>query len=482
MLWIILFAVIGIAAALTVYWTLLNAMFPEQLRTSEIYTITTDDIWQLRLCRYRKGRTEGEPVLFVHGFNSNHHNFTEPEEQCFIDYLVKHGYDCWGIDLRGCASSKPAFERTFSEIRMEDYLDHDLPAVMRFIREHTGYNAIHWIGHSMGGALLYAWALEHGEEHIASGVTLGSPIGFEKAKVKVPFYHIFFGTHFPRLTGNFLRAMVPVVRIFPFLSPFFPVNMRNVPRKMNAGHFINMLEAPPPQVLRQIASFLNTRSWNFEDRELDLAENFAAISLPLLAFIAPRDPFLNSEAIRQRISGMAADDTNVITLSKEEGCDADYNHVDMVCARNGEKEVFEPALKWLQAHPATERLNIYDESNGSGDNRFLPPLEETERNRILSGRSFAHVTELEVDEDEGGEAEAVPAEDETAFPPAEKEEAPAAAEEETETMAEKKTGLPKKKSAPGKKASTKKKRPSKKKASPKKKSAAKKKKAPDDSP
>jgi hypothetical protein len=78
-----------LAGLLVGYLGLLATLFPEKLRTREVGTVVTPDLWQLRICRFRRGRTEGEPVLLVHGMCANHHNFTEPEGACLVDYLVE---------------------------------------------------------------------------------------------------------------------------------------------------------------------------------------------------------------------------------------------------------------------------------------------------------------------------------------------------------------------------------------------------------
>jgi hypothetical protein len=42
----------------------------------------------------------------------------------------------------------------------------------------------------------------------------------------------------------------------------------------------------------------------------------------------------------------------MIYLSRATGSSANYNHIDLAFAREGEREVFAPILEWLQAHSA----------------------------------------------------------------------------------------------------------------------------------
>lgn len=378
-------------AMIAAYWALLQSMCPESLRTSEVHTVLTHDLWKLRLCRYRKGRTEGEPVLLVHGFNANHHNFTSPEKGCLVDYLAERGYDCWAVDLRGCRSSEAPFERYFTDVMMDDYLRYDLPATIEYIRKTTGYNRVHWIGHSMGGALLYAYSQHFGTRHLASGVTLGAPIDFKGCPLWVPGLLVAFACRFPRLAGTILRGLVPFVFYLPIDLGLFPVNRRNLAKGMNSGHFITMLEAPPPQVTREMVFFLRNRVWRMLDDTLDVVAGFPGMSLPLLAVFGKRDPFISFEQGPDSIEKLSHPDKQVLLLSKENGCKHDYDHCDLAFGEEGRREVFAPIAKWLAEHPSQERIGL--EELGKDTAGLTLPLDAQQRAGILSGDSYAHVDE-----------------------------------------------------------------------------------------
>ncbi len=387
--WITLLALAGALALVMVYWGVLNSMYPETLRTNEIYTVTTPDLWKLRVCRYRKGRMEGEPILFVHGFNSNQHNFTCPDGKSMVDYLSGRGYDCWTVDLRGCRSSMAPFEHTLADASMDDYVMQDLPAVIQFIRKTTGYAKVHWVGHSMGGMLLYAYELVHGPEWIASGVTLGGPVGFEGAKAHVPAPIAAFAGAFPKVAGNILRGFVPFVRLIGSGLFLYPVTVRNVHPEMNTGHFISMLEDPLPKVLKEIAFSLNKKVFRINKDTVDVIEGLPRLRVPLLAIYAPKDPFAPPERGQDFLRQLPHGDKKILVLSKENGCAEDYDHVDLVMSREGVREVFEPMRQWFAEHPIHERIRLVD----SEEERYSirTPLSGTQRVHILSGDSYAHL-------------------------------------------------------------------------------------------
>ena len=155
---LIIMATLASAGVLiVVYLLLLPRLYPEMMRTNEVFYVRTRDLWLLRVCRYRKDATPGEPVLLVHGMGANQNNFTYPPGGCLVDYLCAKGYDCWTLDLRGSRSSTAPFKHSRNDVRMEDFFMEDLPAVIQYVLKTTSYPKVHWMSHSMGGMLLYAY-------------------------------------------------------------------------------------------------------------------------------------------------------------------------------------------------------------------------------------------------------------------------------------------------------------------------------------
>ncbi len=385
---IVVLALCGVAAALIAYASALASMYPETLRTTESHTVATHDLWRLRLLRYRKGRTEGEPVLFVHGVCVNQHSFTSPAGGCLADYLSERGYDCWTVDLRGCRSSEPPFERDRNEVTMDDFLLYDLPSTMKYIRKVTGYDRIHWIGHSLGGMLLYAYVLEHGSAHIASGTTLGAPPGFAGLKHKIPFGVAFAIKRFPRATGAVLRACVPFFMGLKSQTKLFPTNMRNLHPKLEAVHVYNMFEAPLPKVYRALTAWLVTGRWTMKNGELNVEAGLSTLQFPLLAVYGVDDPFIPVENAERFVAALPHDDKKILILGRAHGCRENYSHCDLAFAQHGAKEVFGPVAQWLAAHSSKTRLRAGDEEIPA----YTPLLNDASRAKLLTGQSFAHIT------------------------------------------------------------------------------------------
>jgi pimeloyl-ACP methyl ester carboxylesterase len=54
---------------------------------------------------------------------------------------------------------------------------HDVPAILDAVCASTGHDQVDWVGHSMGGMLLYT-TLVQWPDRVAAGVTIGSPATF----------------------------------------------------------------------------------------------------------------------------------------------------------------------------------------------------------------------------------------------------------------------------------------------------------------
>lgn len=406
--WIALGATGALACLVLLYGLTIRSMYREKIRTDEVYMVSTPDLWKIRVCRYRRGRTLGEPVLLCHGAGANHHNFTFPENESLIDYLVEKGYDCWAVDLRGCRSSHPPFGRDRFEATLDDYLLKDLPAVIDHVRRVTGYQTIHWIGHSMGGLLLYAYVLEFGDRELASAVTLGAPTGFDGARSAPAQFLVRLLARHPRLATALAHAYIPIGRALRLPFAVFPVNLRNLHPKITVEHLFLMLDNLIPDVFVTLAGWLRKKTCVMKGGTLDVKAGLATLRTPLLVLLAPRDPFVSLEYAWRFFEALPARAKQMMVLGKDHGCVEDYNHVEMPFSRAGRQEVFTPIAAWLAAHPARKQAGEYRDADGRFVGAAAAALAPHERLDILSGSSFKH---LVPDGEDGEESEQTSAPD-----------------------------------------------------------------------
>jgi len=408
------YLLIGVAAAaivlavLGMYKSTLEDIYAEKINTDEAYLVTTQSIWKIRVCRFRKGRTNGPPVLLVHGANVNQHTFTSPRGCSLVDLLVDRGFDCWTVDLRGCRSSIAPFERHRNQITIDDYLNDDLPTIIRFIKQETGYAKVHYCGQSLGGRLLYGYVLKYGADDIASGVTLGAPLGFDGVKVRRSMLLLKLICLYPPLVGDIARTMIPIVRAFRVPFGLFPMNMQNLAKGLDSSYFYNMLEDPLPGVLKQLCTWINTPGWKMDGGALDVEEGLKTLDFPLFAIYGPQDPFVPVEKAKDFFDALPSADKRMLICAKEQGCKHDYSHCDLAFGEEGTREVFGPIARWFETHPISERLPLETTKIASD---YQTPLDAEQRAGILSGESFAHLSDADLDSVPEAEATAVDAQE-----------------------------------------------------------------------
>lgn len=372
-------------------WNISNQ---ETLNTNEIYYVRTKDLWEIRLCRFRNNSEKNIPILFVHGFGSNQNNFLLPYEQSIVSYLKNHNFDCWTMDLRGCKSSRPPFGKTHWDASIDDVLVYDLQAVIEFILKMTGYKKLFWIGHSLGGMLLYAYLIYKGNNKIAGGITLGSPIGFVNTKINVPSILVQFQKLFPNFVFLLFRMLIPILKFFKIGNSVFPVNPSNINVNMTAWDLCKMVEPPSPKMVDEMMAWVNEKKWVMLNGQLNILEHLSELNIPLLLFYAPDDPFVNLDSAKEFFKSLKSSDKEMFILSTESGCKHNYNHCDLAFGENGEEEVFEPIKVWLDKHQACidDLLEDNEKIKSSRAVKNRTPMTSEERKTILSGKAYKKTT------------------------------------------------------------------------------------------
>jgi pimeloyl-ACP methyl ester carboxylesterase len=350
---IVTLAVIGLVKL--VYFVWLNAKYPEPVLADEIHSVTTEDGWVVKLYRRKPASGDGEPIFLCHALATNHLNYEFPIGNSLVDALTEAGYECWTMDMRGDRNCPPPKGVRRSSATVDDYLHKDIPAALAFIREKTGYEQVHWVGHSMGGMLFYAYQAVYGGENIASATTMGSPIGFKNTKIRNAAWFAFLSAMCPALLSGAIRGLAPFSPLFRPQMPGLPMNWDNLHPDMDAQAFFNLLEVVPGGVAKQMNRWAVTRDWKMNDGTLDVPAELRKGTVPLLAFFAPLDPFVNMADAEDFMDNLPADDKAMVVLSKEEGCAKDYNHCDIPFSPNADVEVFIHVIEWVQEHAIGKR-------------------------------------------------------------------------------------------------------------------------------
>lgn len=343
----------GVVLGLLCLWGLdwgLSNYFSIKDTYDEQHTVTTDDGVELNLWRYKPDSPNGSPPVFlVHGLTANHRNLAFDDRKGLAQFLNRKGYDCWAIDLRG----RGQFRSSNGTWCFDDYLDHDVPSAIDHVLDETDSDAIHWIGHSMGGMLLLAHAgSAENTRPIASGVTIGSPVQLNEPTV------------FKRIASYFMNLPNWIYRfVRPFLMGGFLLQVYLIPWRLwfliliertysrEALRVISNVIVPRVnyRVPLQFLRWLGTGKWNSSDGRRNYRDNLSNVDVPMLTVIGGRD-LLCPDRETAGFDRLGSPDKRLLKAARSEGFSRDYDHVSLVFAESARDELFTEIESWIASH------------------------------------------------------------------------------------------------------------------------------------
>jgi polyhydroxyalkanoate synthase len=302
---------------------------------TEIVTVETEDGWACELRRYQ---AEGPPVLLVHGMGANHYNFDYAEPISLADTLQQQGYDVWIVPLRGDRGCEAPSRRASRSISFDDYVRYDLPAAVHAVLDHTGQAQVGWVGHSLGGMLLYAW-LGQEPETVFAGVAVGSPAAFPEPPSRQTTARL-VGMLPPR--GNLpvvalMRATAWMGRHHPSYDRLAnPENLDPATLRGLARHAMSDIPVPLAHQARQWAEVgaitaLDGTRWIPEQSE---------VGVPLLVAAGPLDRVVGESNVA--VACEIFPDCRYVRL-------AEYGHIDPVVGIRAREEVYPQIVAFLDA-------------------------------------------------------------------------------------------------------------------------------------
>jgi pimeloyl-ACP methyl ester carboxylesterase len=321
----------------------------------EEHFATTADGWRLALGRYRPRQAVAgrEPVVLCHGLGANAYNVDFDEERSLARWLAARGWDVWVMEVRGVGRSRrppPGWKR--APWSFDDLVRLDVPAVLDLVRAKTGAARVHWVGHSMGGMLAFAFLQGPAAEQVRSLVAVASPATFEHGSaLPLPIGLV---PRFRRLGHVPQRA--PARWLAPFAGWFHvPGSDIALAKGSLEGRIVrrvmaNLAEDLPYGVAEQFVDWLHagdfrnvagTRSWR---------DGMARVRTPTLFVAGTADRLAVPDAVRAGYERLGTADKEYRLLGKAHGQAADYGHGDLLLSRRAPAEVFPLLEDWLLRH------------------------------------------------------------------------------------------------------------------------------------
>jgi pimeloyl-ACP methyl ester carboxylesterase len=349
---------------------------------NRVETIHTRDGVALRLKRYVNDGAQ--PILLAHGFLGNGLEFDLPHRRHNLAlYLAEQGFDVWISSFRGCGNGPYECGINDWGHSVDELAGLDAPALVEGITEITGQRPI-WIGHSLGGIILYMYLLgataettngsyevlvdasliEERNRSILGGITIGSPpsltygggdwiarlekLPFFKALARLLIRYLDLVSRFTcKLPNSRLRDLVT---LFPRLGRFlalrgpiamFLYNAWNVDG--DVGYSLLKWAADNVSTGMTVQILALALDPDYRDRrgEFNYTANMHRITAPLF-FITGTEDFVGADNVLK--DGYE----KVASAVKRFENYADYGHTDLVMGKRVYEEIYPVILEWIE--------------------------------------------------------------------------------------------------------------------------------------
>lgn len=328
----------------------------------------TEDGWRLGVRRYRPSRPDpGKlPVVLCHGLGLNGTFWTITDDH-LPGQLAERGYEVFVPDLRGSGGSyRPGLRGTINQSlmrqtplpeigegswTMDDLVRYDVPAILDYVRRETGHEKVNWVGHSLGGMLMYAFLeVSPHRDRIANFVGMGCTahvVPTEHAKRMLKANRGLRVLLSGLSTGRMARPMV-VARL-PGLDKIdrFYYTAENVDRRTISRFYGYTLEDLSKSALRQLDPYLERGRLVSADRAIDYAEHLDEITTPTVLIAGEGDIMADIPSKQLTFDALGSSDKSLLRFGRKHGHVDDYGHCDLVWSRHAPSEVFPAIGKWL---------------------------------------------------------------------------------------------------------------------------------------
>ncbi|MBN2377383.1 MAG: alpha/beta fold hydrolase [Sedimentisphaerales bacterium] len=342
------------------------------------YTDTTDNR-RLALCRYlpEKPLVDKEPVILCHGLSYNLLFWDLADEVSLPRYLARAGYDVWSLSLRGAAPSSQPFgsamrklshfkidpqmfslaQKSMKDLNMTDWsvdghIKFDLPTAIKFVIQKTGHEKVHWIGHSMGAMVMFAY-LEDRES--ANGVRsfvavsapmaifhpLNEPFAFllESAQT-IEIGSAIVGTSAPAGLGAIFGDLgTPTDKLF--------YNGRNID-----GGVMRLLQSQAseemgPSQFKQLMNMVRTERFMSLDKSVDYTAGLRNVTTPTYLLVGTVDNMATPGAVQFAYRQIKSSNKQFKMFGRVNSQVEDYGHDDIIIGKKAREEVYPTILQWL---------------------------------------------------------------------------------------------------------------------------------------
>jgi pimeloyl-ACP methyl ester carboxylesterase len=319
----------------------------------EVVKVRTSDGWTLDLRHVSPERPNPQrrPVVLVHGIIANGRNMDLDGEHSLARALARRGFDVWIPSLRNVGASEHRWlpGLAAAESDFDAYVTRDLPALLAEVHARTGAKVVDYVGHSMGGLILYAY-LARGGSDIGRAVALGSPVRLRWTGNLESFAR---GAQSLGPMGSWLpvqsvaHTTSPVQGEWDTLEERLLISPENTTLATWKKLVADSVDDVPSGLLSQFVDWVGHDRFDSADHSIDYLRGLRNVRTPLLVVAGKTDGLAPPWTVRPAFDELGSPEKEWVVLGEANGQSADYNHMDMLLGEQADRDVFEPVASFL---------------------------------------------------------------------------------------------------------------------------------------
>ncbi|HJN73118.1 MAG TPA: alpha/beta hydrolase [Myxococcota bacterium] len=303
---------------------------PEKRLLSRLY-YRADDGWQAPLFRLEpRPGAPGEPVVLAHGLGVNRHCLDFDPKLSLARTLNAEGYAVYLLEHRGDRSAiappkAPSWD-------FDDLATRDIPAALDAVRAHSGAARVLYVGHGLGGQLLYAHLAHSRGEDIAGACSISAPVRFTAPTSQARAL---------RKAARFLPGALRLpTRAASAMSATSLMGEGLTEGPVHRGLLVHASEDLHVGLLRQVLRWFEAGALVDRDDRIDYACALHGLKTPIQLVTSWGDPLCRPEDATPVLSHLAGP-SDLVEL------DASWNHLDPLLGKDAPSRVYSHIVRFL---------------------------------------------------------------------------------------------------------------------------------------
>jgi pimeloyl-ACP methyl ester carboxylesterase len=228
-----------------------------------------------------------------------------------------------------------------------------MPAILDYVERDTGHTHVNWIGHSLGGMMMFPFLeLSTEPQRIETFVGMGSTIiqATTPQKDMLRANMAIRGLLHVASAGRLGRPLTYVRMPGMEMIDRFYYTAENVDRETISRFYGYTLEDPGPRTLLQFAPYLRYGHLLSADGRIDYSARLGEVTTPTLMVAGAKDLISDVPSTRLTFDALGSPDKTLDVFGKANGHVADYGHCDLAWSRYAPREIFPVIIDWLDRH------------------------------------------------------------------------------------------------------------------------------------